>query len=359
MTSLPRETWAATQLVLRRVRTEERLLIALWILCFLIALSSGTGFDLFMPLRNYWEFFAPKILGLFVATRVLFYVGARWAPRGRLGARVKRFLYGDEEKRASVEAVDLEVVRGTLLLFVSLAIYTNIKVRIPFINEARGDQFFEDLDTLMFGSSFIPWIEGWFRGDRGVVEFFEGIYMHGYFWMMLLVLLLYVRRDLFALRWTFISVCFVYLIAIVTTAAYPSYGPCFLEPERFAFLKGSAIEMTQKNLGRWHDLQVNRVNAGHEVVSPAFSGIAAFPSLHVGHMVIMLMIALRTAPLYAAWMGVLTLLTFIATIGFGWHYAVDAVGGILLAVGLTHLAHVCLRKWDARREARVAPPSIA
>src|SRR5678816_4959162 len=84
--------------------------------------------------------------------------------------------------------VDLELVRGTLLLFITLAIYSNVKVRVPYINPTVGDEFYASLDTTLFGDGFIRSIQDWFRGDADVAEFFTGIYLHGYFWMMVLIL---------------------------------------------------------------------------------------------------------------------------------------------------------------------------
>ena len=52
-------------------------------------------------------------------------------------------------------------------------------------------------------------------------------------------------------------------------------------------------------------------------------------------MVILLVVALRTVPIYALWMTWIAMGTSIATVGFGWHYAIDAVGGIVLAAGIT------------------------
>lgn len=332
-----------------RVRREEWVLFGLIGFCALIVLSSRTGFDPVQPFKGYWNFFARRILLLFVATRIVFYLADRWQPTGRWATRVRDFFFAPPEKRAPTEAVDLEIVRGTLLLFVSLAIYSNVKARVPYINPTVGDPFFAELDRALFGEGFIGAIEGWFRGDPDVAEFFAGIYMHGYFWMMVLVFLLYMRRDQFAMRWTIMSVCFTYLLGILLTVAHPSYGPFALEPDRWRWLAGSEIGTTQNWLSAMRDHNAMMLAAGYRVEAVAFAGIAAFPSLHVGHMFVMLVVALRTFKPYAVWMLGVASLTFLATIGFGWHYGVDAIGGALLAAGVTHLTWVLMRRWDARR----------
>jgi membrane-associated phospholipid phosphatase len=91
---------------------------------------------------------------------------------------------------------------------------------------------------------------------------------------------------------------------------------------------------------------------------PAFLGIAAFPSLHLGHMIILLVVALHTWRPFAYFMAAVTLLTFVSTIGFGWHYGIDAVGGILLALGMTYLVYGLMRRWDERRAAAFSPAPV-
>jgi hypothetical protein len=161
-------------------------------------------------------------------------------------------------------------------------------------------------------------------------------------------LLVHMRRDAFTIRWLMLSVCFVYLLGILGTVAYPSLGPCFLEPERFSFLRGS-VAHSQRTLARIYMGSIESVGAGHGVRAVQFSGIAAFPSLHVAHMVIMLVVALRVCKPYAIYMAGIATLTFIATIGFGWHYAVDGIGGILLAAGITYGLGRRMQVWDRAR----------
>lgn len=347
-----------------RVRREEWVLFGLIGFCALVVLSSRTGFDPVAPFTGYWNFFARRILLLFVATRIVFYLADRWEPTGRWPTRVRDFLFAPPARRSPTETVDLELVRGTLLLFLSLAIYSNVKARVPYINPTVGDPFFAELDRTLLGAGFIQAIEDWFRGDADVADFFTGIYMHGYLWMMVLVFLLYIRRDQFAMRWTIMSVCFTYLLGILLTVAHPSYGPFAIEPERWRWLQGSDIGATQNWLIALREHNGMMLAAGYRVEAVAFAGIAAFPSLHVGHMFVMLVVALRTFRPYALWMLGVAALTFIATIGFGWHYGVDAIGGALLAAGVTHLTYVVMRRWDQKRgvsplapEARPIDPS--
>jgi hypothetical protein len=152
---------------------------------------------------------------------------------------------------------------------------------------------------------------------------------------VVLVLALWVRRDLPRLRWTFISVCFVYILGILITAALPSYGPFFFERERFAWLAGTPVAEAQRNLAMSLLYSQQMAATGKPIATEAFLGVAAFPSLHVGHMVILMVVAWRTFRPFALFVGGIAALTTLATVAFGWHYLVDAVGGAALAVGVT------------------------
>jgi membrane-associated phospholipid phosphatase len=131
-------------------------------------------------------------------------------------------------------------------------------------------------------------------------------------------------------------------------------GPVFLDGDRFLWLKGTRVRGAQEFLAFYFNSSLDRVNAGETVVSRAFAGIAAFPSLHVAHMAIMLWIAIRTIPAYAVWMGWVTLTTTLATIGFGWHWVVDAPGGAILGIAVTEALYRMMRRFDKHRERTLA-----
>ncbi len=351
------------------IRIEERVLLCTWVVGLVLVATTGIDSDSYVPVfKQYLYFFASYIVYLFVATRVLLHLDERWHPTRPILLRIKSWVFGpqpgydldrfdrvlvrtpvgSDAPRAGVLEVDLEFLRLLLLLFANLTVYSNIKVHIPFINGLRGDELFQQVDYAMFGESLILSIESWFANNPGVVQYFTAMYMHDYVWMVVLVFMLYLRRDLFSMRWTVMSVCFVYIIGILMTVAYPSYGPCFVEPERFQWLHDSLVGRVQGSLSHFFNRSVDVVRNNGSFETRAFIGIAAFPSLHVAHMAIMLVVALRTVPIYALWMAWATTATFIATIGFGWHYAIDGVAGILLAVGVTEGLYRLLRRWDRR-----------
>jgi hypothetical protein len=353
------------------IRLEEWLLLALWTVAYLAMLYSQTYADSIV-LRQYLSFFGPHTVYAVLGSRFLFLLGERWQPQHPTLRRLYCYIWGptadysptrwdrwilknptalDSAKPVGTRSatsllwLDVEFARGVALLFINLTLYTNLKVRIPFINSTVGDPSFIALDRAMFGN--LPAvIERWFQHSPAVQAYFTKVYMHDYMWMVVLAFIFYVRRDRFSLRWLFASVTLVYILGVLITMLYPSYGPCFLEPGRFG---------TQANLAGFYDLSVKTVHAEGAFRAAAFMGIAAFPSLHVAHMVILVMIAWRTFPLYSLWMVWMTTATTIATIGFGWHYIADALGGLVLAVLVTELLYRYYRR--APKATAIAPPN--
>jgi len=111
------------------------------------------------------------------------------------------------------------------------------------------------------------------------------------------------------------------------------------------------VGSVQQNLWRYFSYIVQAGRANMEIRGQVFMGIAAFPSLHVGHMAILTIVALRRYPIYSPLAAVMTSLTFVGTMAFGWHYAVDAFGGIALAWVVCALLWRYLPRWHERAEA--------
>jgi hypothetical protein len=360
----------------RILRVEELLLVWAWLVCIaLIFYADVGGPDLRLVFSRYFSFFGTYILVVFTLSRIAFLLGDRYRPQAAWRTRIVSWFVGPlpgfEPKRlerwvfrnvrestarprpASLD-VDIEFLRGLLLLFASLTIYTNIKTRIPFINHGHYDASYEAMDHALFGSTLVRSVEQWFSGNPAVSQYFSGVYMHDYLWMVVILCVFYFRRDIFAIRWTFLSVSFVYIFGILVTVAWPSLGPVYVHPERFVSLKGSIVGDTQAFLAAYYNASISAVAHGKAPVARAFAGIAAFPSLHVAHMVIILWIALRTIPAYAIWMAWMTVATTLATVGFGWHWMVDAPGGALLAIAIAEALYRLMRHWDRQRETTLA-----
>jgi hypothetical protein len=132
----------------------------------------------------------------------------------------------------------------------------------------------------------------------------------------------------------------------------PSLGPIYAEPSVFAHLPPSEA-------GRLQDVLLEqRLDFISDPIEGTAQSIAAFSSLHVSifftGVLAAHLLGLRVSIRVGAW--VLLGLTTAATIYLGWHYVVDDVGGIVIAVVAIALASV-LTGFDLRAGRRVPTSS--
>ncbi len=317
------------------VRKEEALLVLVLLTGYTLCLGSLTGFDFWTVSGSYFGFFGQYFVHLFLITRLAFWLRRVWRPSSRIGEWTLQRMGGELRDTDDILDVDVELIRGVFWLILSLTIYSNIKTRIPFINSEVYDSEFNAIDHALFGEGFAPWLENLVAESPFWADLLQRVYLHDYKFMVLLIVLLMVRLDRFHLRWLFTSVCFVYVAGILITTLAPTMGPVFMEPDRYTWLEGTRIRGSQEYLKQFFDQSLQAVADGNDFQAKAFAGIAAFPSLHMAHMVILVVVSARTFPWYAVLMVAITGLTFVATVAFGWHYPVCAVGGAVLAVLVT------------------------
>lgn len=114
----------------------------------------------------------------------------------------------------------------------------------------------------------------------------------------------------------------------------PSLGPIYAEPGMFANLPVSGVTQLQEVL---HD---QRLDFLRDPAAGTAQSIAAFSSLHVSiiftGVVTVHLLGLGRRVKVAVWL--LMGLTTAATIYFGWHYVLDDVGGVIIAVMALALA---------------------
>ena len=333
----------------------EEIALALTLLAGVgLSLSTGTGFEAGKVFGGYLAYFGRYGLFLFAIARLAHLIRVSWRPSGRLGRRMLGWL-GGPSRVEDFFAIDFEFLRGFLLLLVTITVYTNLKVRIPLIHSVVGDDLFQALDNLLLGERLVPWIERFAELNPYWAHRFDRIYNHGFIWMIVLVLWLWMRNDAPRMRWLFSSFCLLYMVCIFITLAYPSYGPFFLDWPRFRWAGGTASAFVQIRLVDVYLATMAAAEQGRPIPDGAFHGIAAFPSLHVAFMIMLSVVGWKTARPFAIFMIGVAIATTIATLVFGWHYLVDALAGGALAV----LVPLLIRPWifgkrptDARQPAQ-------
>jgi hypothetical protein len=122
--------------------------------------------------------------------------------------------------------------------------------------------------------------------------------------------------------------CWVWILGVASYYAIPSLGPFHAAPRLFAGLPHTMVTDTQARY------MAQRAFLLHHPGSPhAFAQVSAFASLHIAVTTFLLLMArhhrLRRTTIA---MTVFLIGTLIATVYWGWHFAVDDVAGLLIAV---------------------------
>ena len=139
-----------------------------------------------------------------------------------------------------------------------------------------------------------------------------------------------------------------WLLGAVSYFLLPSLGPVYHDPAAFAGLPDTAVSALQ------HRLLVERTAfLAHPDTAGTAQSIGAFASLHMAVYFTAAFSAhlcrLPRPALVVAW--VLTALTFLSTLYFGWHYIVDAVGGLAIAAAAVAIAAAATGIRPRRRSA--------
>jgi hypothetical protein len=142
----------------------------------------------------------------------------------------------------------------------------------------------------------------------------------------------------------------------VLAAMFSSAGPCFYG--HFASPDPYAAQMQylhQANL-IWPVLSVplqNLLWQSYATGSGVVMGISAMPSMHVTSSVLMVLLGWRVNKWIGAGFTLYTALIAIGSVHLGWHYAVDSIAGILLALIFWYTAGAIV-KFNAQRRAAYA-----
>lgn len=288
--------------------------------------------DLFV---TYFRFMAAQGLWLLLVLGILALILKRVTQSfsGRPSA-VLHAVFGARRNSRDLLITYHELIRGMLLFALTLAVYTNIKIRVPLFNSTIGDSWFAYVDGSLFGD-LADGLETWARESNSLSDYLSDIYFGGYRGIVILAIFLVIRFDARVIRVLFVSMALTYLVCIVVTSLYPSLGPCFFEPDRFHWIQNSAVIDNQERLWTFREHVVESGHLGQEFMAIPFMGIAAFPSLHVGNLIVVAVLSLRYCKLALPIVLYYLIGTILAATCFGWHYIIDYFGGALFAIAIT------------------------
>jgi len=135
------------------------------------------------------------------------------------------------------------------------------------------------------------------------------------------------------------SAMWVWILGVGSYYLIPSLGPFASEPQDFTSLPISAITHTQTGY------LSQRAHLLEQPWAPdAFASISAFASLHVAFSCLILLMLRAHGRYLLAWlMTAYVAATMVATIYFGWHFVVDDVAGVLIAMLAVVLGRAMIR----------------
>jgi membrane-associated phospholipid phosphatase len=210
-------------------------------------------------------------------------------------------------------------------------LYTELAV----LNQAVHDgRYFDDaiiaLEQAVFAgqpsqewAAAAPWV--WLS------EPLHAAYLSYYFIVLLPPLLLYLHGRTQEFRRTAFAVMLSFFAHYLFFIYFPVQGPRYLFPAPGGELAS----------GPFYQL-------AHKVLEAGSAQGAAFPSSHVGVSVTQTLMTMRYLPRAAPLIGALTLGLSVGAIYGGFHYAIDALAGVVLGVIVYFLAGP-LYDWFARR----------
>lgn len=237
---------------------------------------------------------------------------------------------------------------GLATWYVSYAAFRNLKSYVPFVNDHVWDSDLERIDrALWFGHDPANVLHSLF-GTSFAAEFFSFIYVS---WIVLVpvsiaIALIFTRAPA-AGSWYVTAISLCWGLGVAGYFSLPTLGPAYSYPGDFADVKSTYTEELVANLLKDRMAVVPGVPpfgspGGDPHGTHVLQTIAAFPSLHVGIMVticlFLTLIAANRTFRIVAWTYLV--LTIFATIYFGWHFSLDAVGGFVLGGLAVYLAAI-------------------
>lgn len=227
--------------------------------------------------------------------------------------------------------------RGLIVLVCILGFYAtylsyrNLKSFLPFVTDGvLHDQGLLDLDEGMFFGSQPSTLLHDLLGTGFAAEVLSAAYLAflTFVPLSLGVALVWSSRVAAGL-WYVTALTLDWMLGALSFYLLPSLGPIYARPGLFADLPNTGVAELQATL-----LEHRREVIANPDATNAVQSIAGFASLHVAVIFTAALIAqLVGAPrLVRVSLWVFLGLTIVSTIYFGWHYVIDDIAGVVIAV---------------------------
>lgn len=206
-----------------------------------------------------------------------------------------------------------------------------LKASIYVINPRTWDKELFQLDqTIHFGISPSLFFVELFHSPYAyaVIDF---VYSRLYFYVQLFYPILFLTLGKPNLRKSFAtSYVLLFIFGLLAYVLLPSWGPVFTMPDEFQdALQHMPATMVVQNHLYQETVSLVTNPGGPRVIQ--FGGIAAFPSLHIGLLVLFCFYARRISKIWFRFSILFLMAMFVGSLVTGYHYLVDGYAGALLA----------------------------
>jgi hypothetical protein len=156
-----------------------------------------------------------------------------------------------------------------------------------------------------------------------IPRFWDPIYYAFWSYILFVYCILYKLKRFYDLGIVSIATIFSFFITRWFALQYPTAGP--------AFYRSDLFDLSGTGSGAWQKGLVLYMKGG--ILQNGFiPGTMGMPSLHIGVTVMAAWFLARNVR-WTLWLSVLWIfLVWMSTVMLGWHYALDGVGGIIVAI---------------------------
>ncbi|WP_372727003.1 phosphatase PAP2 family protein [Nocardioides sp.] len=225
---------------------------------------------------------------------------------------------------------------GMAVSYLCNSAFRNLKSYIPFVNRDLWDRPLDRVDRALWLGHDPAAVLHDLLGTGWAAHVLSVVYVA---WLALIPITLAIAliwtRRIAATAWYVTALALNWAIGMLTYFLVPSLGPIYATPERFDDLPATYVGSLQTSM-----LEGRAEMLADPWAVGAVQPIAAFASLHVAIVVTMVLMAhllgLATWIRVSGW--VFLALTTLATVYLGWHYSVDALGGIVIGVAAVWIA---------------------
>jgi hypothetical protein len=323
-----------------------------YVMAGVVALGTGAvavvcAIVLGLPLRDPDGFLGPTYVRLPLIAGAL--IAADVVPRAVLRHRSVRGLW-PEIVRIARERWPWGRLRPVLIglgaFYLTYVGYRNLKHYLPFLRPHLVDDELRALDEAMTGGTAPAQYVHDLLGTGVAAHVLSWVYLAFLVFVPAsLGLALVVKGRSRDASWYVTALCLNWSLGTASYYVLPSLGPVYGEPGLFSGLPQTGTSLLQDSLLESRSIVVT------DPATDRVQSIAAFASLHVSIVLTAAIIAqIVLGSLLVRWvMWVFFSMTAVATIYFGWHYLLDDVAGVAIAV-----ISVLLAAWGTGRFSRPA-----